>query len=72
MTSDQVAAFLGLGVLLTVGIALWARAWGRNPFIWGLIALFMTPFGFLFVVVALVLRGPRPSRPDKRPVRPDV
>ena len=71
MSSEEVAIYLGLGVLLAVLIALWARAWGRNPFAWGLIALFMTPFAFLFVVVALGLRGPRRSAADQQAVRPD-
>lgn len=59
MTSDEVAIYLGLGVLLAVVVALWARAWGRNPVAWGLVTLVLTPFAFLFVVIALGLRGRR-------------
>jgi hypothetical protein len=70
MTSGEVAIYLGLGVLLAVLVALWARAWGRNPVVWGLITLLMTPFAFLFVVVALGLKGRRSSA-DKEAVRPD-
>jgi hypothetical protein len=71
MTSGEVAIYLGLGILLAILVALWARACGRNPVVWGLITLFMTPFAFLFVAVALGLRGRRRSPADQEAVRQD-
>jgi hypothetical protein len=59
MSSDAVAVYLLLGVGLAVAVGLWARAWGRNPIVWGAAALLMTPFGFWLVAIVLAVRGRR-------------
>lgn len=59
MSTDHVTGYLLLGAALAVVIGAWARAWGRRPWIWSSIAFVMTPFGFLFVATALLLRGHR-------------
>jgi pimeloyl-ACP methyl ester carboxylesterase len=46
MSSDAVAVYLLLAVGLAVAVGLWARAWGRNPIVWGAAALLMTQCGF--------------------------
>lgn len=63
MSSDAVAAYFLLGIVLAVLIGLWARAWGRNPLVWGGVALVMTPFGFWLVALVLALRGRRQRGP---------
>ena len=56
--NDPFVEFIVLSaILLPTLIALWARAWHRRPIVWALITLFATPFGFLFVVLALLVRG---------------
>lgn len=59
MSTEAVAVYLALGLLLPVLVALWARAWGRNPLVWGLVTFFLTPFAFLFVALALAASGRR-------------
>jgi RsiW-degrading membrane proteinase PrsW (M82 family) len=56
--NDPFVAFLLLsGIILPTLIALWARAWHRRPLVWALITFFATPFAFLFVALALLLKG---------------
>ena len=58
MSPDAVVAgYLLFGVALAVLIGLWARAWGRSPLVWGIIALIATPFGVWLVALTLALRG---------------
>lgn len=59
MTSEAVAAYLLLALVLAVLVGLWARAWGRNPIVWAGAALVMTPFGVWLVALILALRGRR-------------
>jgi hypothetical protein len=56
--NDPFVAFLVIsGLALPTLIALWARAWHRRPLVWAAITFFATPWGFLFVVLALLLKG---------------
>ena len=60
--NDPFVAFLVVaGIGLPALIALWARAWHRRPLVWALITFFATPWGFLFVVLALALKGRAPN-----------
>ena len=61
--NDPLVEFLVVaGVVLPTICALWARAWHRRPLVWAAIAFFATPWGFLFVVLALLLKG-RAAKP---------
>lgn len=57
MTVGDVLLLLGMDLVLATVVALWARAWHRRPLLWALIAFIATPFGFLFVVVGLLVMG---------------
>jgi len=58
MSSTDVLILFGIGFGLAALIGLWARAWHRRPLVWALITFFMTPFGFMFVVLLLLAKGP--------------
>lgn len=56
---EVVAGYLVLAVAAGILVAVWARAWRRNPIAWGVVAFLVSPFGFWAVVLALVIRGRR-------------
>jgi hypothetical protein len=64
MNVQSVGILLIMGwVVLPALIGLWARAWNRRAIVWAVITILATPYLFLFVVLALALKGRSKAHP---------